>query len=61
VVHPVENQGRLGSCTAHAAVGVVEYFARKSFGKYMHGSRRFVHKTTRNLIGVTGDTDRFVE
>jgi C1A family cysteine protease len=53
---PIENQGGLGSCTAHAAVGVVEYFQRRSFGKHLDGSRLFVYKTTRNLIGVAGDT-----
>lgn len=53
---PVENQLSLGSCTAHAAVGIVEYFQQRSFGKYLDGSRLFVYKTTRNLMGVTGDT-----
>lgn len=53
---PVENQGGLGSCTAHAAVGMVEYFQKRAFGKYLHGSRLFVYKATRNLMGVTGDT-----
>ncbi|GBE13566.1 hypothetical protein BMS3Bbin14_01071 [bacterium BMS3Bbin14] len=53
---PVENQKNLGSCTAHAAVGVIEYFQRRAFGKYLDGSRLFVYKTTRNLMGVTGDT-----
>jgi C1A family cysteine protease len=53
---PIENQGQLGSCTAHAAVGVVEYFMRRAFGKHIEGSRLFVYKTTRNLMGVTGDT-----
>jgi C1A family cysteine protease len=52
----VEDQGQLGSCTAHAAVGVVEYFERRAAGKHLDGSRRFVYKATRNLIGVTGDT-----
>ncbi len=53
---PVENQGMLGSCTAHACVGVAEYFQRRAFGKNMEGSRLFVYKATRNLMGVTGDT-----
>lgn len=53
---PVENQGGLGSCTAHAAVGIVEYFQRRAFGKHLEGSRRFVYKATRNLMQVTGDT-----
>jgi C1A family cysteine protease len=53
---PIENQGGLGSCTAQAAVGMVEYFERRAFKKHIDGSRLFVYKTTRNLIGVTGDT-----
>jgi C1A family cysteine protease len=53
---PVENQLSLGSCSAHAGVGIVEYFQRKAFGKYMEGSRLFVYKTTRNLMNATGDT-----
>jgi C1A family cysteine protease len=53
---PIENQGQLGACTAHAAVGIVEYFERRGFNKYIDGSRLFVYKTTRNLLGVTGDT-----
>ena len=53
---PIENQKSLGSCTANAAVGVVEYFQRRAFGKYLNGSRLFVYKTTRNLMQVTGDT-----
>jgi C1A family cysteine protease len=53
---PIESQGGLGSCTANAAVGVVEYYERRAFGKHLDGSRLFVYKATRNLIGVTGDT-----
>jgi len=53
---PVENQMSLGSCTAHAAVGIVEYFQRRAFGQHIEGSRLFVYKATRNLMQVTGDT-----
>ena len=53
---PIENQLNLGSCTANAAVGVVEYFERRAFANYLDGSRLFVYKTTRNLLQVTGDT-----
>lgn len=53
---PIENQKNLGSCTAHAAVGVVEYFERRAYGKHIEGSRLFVYKATRNLMQVTGDT-----
>ncbi|PKK83687.1 MAG: cysteine protease [candidate division Zixibacteria bacterium HGW-Zixibacteria-1] len=52
----VEDQEDLGSCSAHAAVGMVEYFENRAFGKHIEGSRLFVYKTTRNLMGVLGDT-----
>ncbi|TRZ67270.1 MAG: cysteine protease [Methanothrix sp.] len=52
----IENQGKLGSCTANAAMGIVEYYERRAFGKHIDGSRLFVYKTTRNLMGVVGDT-----
>lgn len=53
---PIEDQLSLGSCTAHAAVGVVEYFQRRAFKKHIEGSRLFVYKATRNLMQLTGDT-----
>ena len=52
---PIENQGNLGSCSAHAGVGVVEYMENKAFRKYIDGSRLFVYKTTRDLMGAVGD------
>jgi C1A family cysteine protease len=53
---PVEKQGCLGSCSAHAGVGMVEYFERRAFGKHINGSRLFLYKATRNLMKVAGDT-----
>lgn len=53
---PIENQLTLGSCTAHAGVGIVEYFQQRAFDKHIEGSRLFVYKTTRNLMKVTSDT-----
>jgi C1A family cysteine protease len=53
---PIENQKSLGSCTAHSAIGIVEYFQRRAFKKHLEGSRRFVYKVTRNLMQVKGDT-----
>lgn len=53
---PPEHQGKLGSCTAHAAAGIVEYFERRAFGKHVEASRLFLYKATRNLMQVTGDT-----
>ena len=53
---PIEDQGNLGSCTAHAGVGMVEYFQRRSFGEHINASRRFLYKATRNLMKLKGDT-----
>lgn len=52
---PVENQGSLGSCTANAGVGMLEYFERRTTGKYIDGSRLFLYKVTRQLQGIKGD------
>jgi C1A family cysteine protease len=53
---PVEDQGQLGSCTANAGVGMIEYFERRAFAKHIDGSRLFLYKATRNLLHWTGDT-----
>lgn len=53
---PVEDQKSLGSCTAHAGVGLLEYYQRRAHGKHIDGSRLFLYKTTRNLMGQSGDT-----
>jgi C1A family cysteine protease len=57
---PVENQGQLGSCTANAAAGIVEYYERRAFGNYLDASRLFIYKATRDLLGWTGDTGAFL-
>lgn len=57
---PIEHQGRLGSCTAQAGVGLVEYLERRALGRHTNGSRLFVYKTTRNLLGWKGDTGAYV-
>ena len=57
---PIENQGQLGSCTANAGVGLVEYFERRACGKYIDASRLFVYKVERDLLGLTGDTGGFL-
>lgn len=53
---PVESQGSLNACSAHAAAGIIEYYERKAFGKHIEASRLFIYKNTRNLMQVTGDT-----
>jgi C1A family cysteine protease len=57
---PVENQGNLGSCTAHAGIGVIEYYERRAFNNHIEGSRLFLYKVTRNLMQVKGDTGAFL-
>lgn len=57
---PVEDQGDLGSCTANAGVGMVEYFERRATGKHIDASRLFLYKATRNLMKEKGDTGAFL-
>jgi C1A family cysteine protease len=57
---PIEDQSDLGSCTAHAGVGLVEYFERRAFGNHIDASRLFLYKVTRNLMRVKGDTGAYL-
>jgi len=56
----VEDQGKIGSCTANAGVGMIEYFERRAFGRHVEASRLFLYKVTRNLLHWTGDTGAFL-
>ncbi|MEB3317322.1 MAG: C1 family peptidase [Cyanobacteriota bacterium] len=57
---PIEDQKALGSCTANAGAGLAEYYMRRTFGKYINVSRLFLYKTTRDLLGWTGDTGAYL-
>ena len=57
---PIEDQGALGSCTANAGVGLVEYFERRAFGKHIDASRLFLYKATRDVLHWVGDTGAFL-
>lgn len=57
---PVEDQGSLGSCTANAGVGLVEYFERRAHNNHIDASRLFLYKVTRQLLHWTGDTGAFL-
>lgn len=52
----IEDQENLGSCTANAAAGVVEYFENRAFGRYLDASRLFIYKATRTLGHWIGDS-----
>jgi C1A family cysteine protease len=52
---PIEDQEALGSCTANAGVGLLEYFQKRAYGKHLDASRLFLYKVTRNLMGIKGD------
>ena len=57
---PVEDQGHIGACTAHAGVALIEYFERRAFGRYVDASRLFLYKATRNFLRWTGDTGAYL-
>lgn len=57
---PVEDQGGIGSCTANAGAGVVEYYERRAFGKHLDASRLFLYKVTRNLAQLQGDSGAYI-
>lgn len=48
---PVEDQGQLGSCTANAAVGALEYHQRKRSEPTVDLSRLFVYFNSRRMAG----------
>lgn len=56
---PIEHQGNLNSCTAHAAIALVEYFQKRGYQKELNASRLFLYKVTRNLLNLTGNSDAF--
>jgi C1A family cysteine protease len=52
---PIEDQGELNACTAFAGIGLMEYFANKSRGRYTDASPLFLYKSARNLMNLTGN------
>ena len=52
----IEDQGSLGSCTANAGVGLIEYYERRAFKEHLDAARIFLYKVTRKLLHWTGDT-----
>jgi C1A family cysteine protease len=52
---PVENQGNLGSCTANALVGAVEFLEIKDGAMFVDLSRLFVYYNERVIEGTVGE------
>jgi hypothetical protein len=52
---PVENQGQLGSCTANASVGALEFLYKKNNGRAVDLSRLFVYFNARRMTGLTSE------
>lgn len=57
---PVEDQGKLGSCTAQAVAALIEYYQKRAHGEYLDASRIFLYKVTRKLYGLSGDTGAYI-
>jgi C1A family cysteine protease len=57
---PIEDQGNIGSCTAQAASGMMEFYEKKSLGNHIDASRLFIYKVTRLLMKETGDTGAYL-
>ncbi len=56
----VEDQGVIGSCTAQAVVGMMEFLMRRVHADHVDLSRLFLYKVTRKLLGFTGDTGAYI-
>lgn len=58
---PVENQGNLGSCTANALVGALEFLEIKDGAKFVDLSRLFVYYNERAIEGtVNQDSGAYI-
>ena len=57
---PIEDQNDFNSCTAHAGVGLVEFFIKKAYGKGFKASPFFLYKVTRNLLDYEDDKGAFL-
>jgi C1A family cysteine protease len=56
----IVDQSQIGSCTANAAAGMVEFLENRLYGKHYNASRRFIYKATRDLLHWTGDVGAYL-
>jgi len=53
---PVEDQGNLGSCTANAEAGDIQFLEKKQNNTFIDASRLFIYYNTRHLLeNTSGD------
>lgn len=57
---PIVSQGKIGSCTAHAGTCMYSTYLRVADLRSEPLSRRFLYKTTRDLLGWMGDTGAYL-
>jgi C1A family cysteine protease len=58
---PVEDQGRLGSCTANSLVGALEFLEKKEGTRFVDLSRLFIYYNERAIEGtVDQDSGAFI-
>ncbi len=53
-------QGEIGSCTANAAAGLLEYHRKRAYDKEGTVSRMFIYKATRDLMQSDGDSGAYI-
>lgn len=53
---PIDNQGQVGSCTAHAGTGLLRFLQKQATGNYTKLSRLFVYYQTRSIANSSGDS-----
>ena len=58
---PVEDQGQIGSCTANALAGALEFLEKKDGAKFIDLSRLFIYYNERAIEGTTNqDSGAFI-
>ncbi|CAN5258813.1 hypothetical protein BH10PSE4_BH10PSE4_03370 [soil metagenome] len=57
---PVEDQGSLNACTAHAAVALMNLVEATLNKRAFVGSRMFLYKVSRSLLHMTGDSGAYL-
>src|SRR5437763_84892 len=54
---PIDDQQGLGTSSAHACIGMIQYFERRSTGRVLRPARLFLHSNARRLDGHRSEGD----